>query len=131
MKKLALTLLLMTTTVAFAAKKVNPAEYTITVHVVGSANRSQIQHLEVIIDGQPVELSSTIGYGGLLALGDYKAKFIDMSPNTHATYDYWKRYEIYFPSDGAVRDYDEVAIGTPPPSCDAPGVGSSSANAAP
>jgi len=123
MKKLAIALLLMSSAAAFAEKKPNPADYTITVHVIGSANRSQIQHLEVIINGQTMELSSVFGYGGLLALGDYKAKFIDMSPKTHATYDYWNRYEIYFPSDGAVRDYDEIAIGAPPPSNDAPGVG--------
>jgi hypothetical protein len=124
MKKLALVLLLVPASVAFAAKKPDPADYTITVHVIGSANRSAIQHLEVVIDGQTMELSSTAGYGGLLALGDYKARYINMAPKTHATYDYWNRYEIYFPSDGAVRDYDEIAIGTPPPSNDAPGVGS-------
>jgi hypothetical protein len=123
MKKMICALLLVPATAMFAAKpKIDPAEYTITVHVVGSANRSLIQHLEVIIDGQPMELVSTIGYGGLLALGDYKAKYINMAPKTHATYDYWNRYEIYFPSDGALRDYDEIAIGTPPPSNDAPGV---------
>jgi hypothetical protein len=132
MKALALALLLIPAT-AFAAKKPDPAEYTITIHVVGSANRSFVQHLEVVIDGQPMELSSVNGggYGGLLALGDYKAKYINMAPKTHATYDYWNRYEIYFPSDGAVRDYDEIAIGTPPPSCDAPGTNASTGNAAP
>jgi hypothetical protein len=128
LKTLAIALLLSSST-AFAAKKPNPAEYTITVHVIGSANRSLIQHLEVVIDGQVMELCSTAGYGGLLALGDYKAKYIDMAPKNHASYDYWNRYEIYFPSDGAVRDYDEIAIGTPPPSNDAPG--SSGANPAP
>jgi len=123
MRKIALALLLMPLTIAFAEKpKPNPADYTITVHVVGSANRSQVQHLEVVIDGQPMELVSTVGYGGLLALGDYKAKYISMAPKNHAIYDYWNRYEIYFPSDGAIRDYDEIAIGTPPPSSDAPGV---------
>ena len=122
MTKLALTLLLIPATLAHAAKKPDPSEYTITVHVIGSANRSLIQHLEVVIDGKTMELCSTVGYGGLLALGDYKAKYINMAPKTHATYDYWNRYEIYFPSDGAIRDYDEIAIGAPPPSCDAPGV---------
>jgi hypothetical protein len=116
--------LLLPATAAFAGKKPNPTDYTITVHVIGSANRSLIHHLEVVIDGQTMELCSTIGYGGLLALGDYKAKFINMAPKTHAAYDYWNRYEIYFPSDGAVRDYDEIAIGAPPPSNDAPGIGS-------
>jgi hypothetical protein len=125
MKALALALLLIPAT-AFAAKKPDPAEYTITVHVIGSANRSLVQHLEVVINGQTMELSSTLGYGGLLALGDYKAKYISMAPKTHATYDYWNRYEIYFPSDGAVRDYDEIAIGTPPPSSDAPGTSAAS-----
>jgi hypothetical protein len=128
MKKLALTLLLLAVPVAFAAKKPgpNPADYTITVHVIGSANRGAIQHLEVVINGQPMELSSTLGYGGLLALGDYKAKYISMAPKVHAPYDYWNRYEIYFPADGAIRDYDEVAIGAPPPSCDAAGTSGSS-----
>jgi len=120
-KNLALTLLLLPTA-AHAAKKPDPADYTITVHVIGSANRSAIQHLEVVIDGKTMELCSTVGYGGLLALGDYKAKYINMAPKTHATYDYWNRYEIYFPSDGAIRDYDEIAIGAPPPSNDAPGI---------
>ena len=124
MRKLLFTLLLLPATAMFAAKpNPNPADYTITVHVVGSANRSAVQHLEVVIDGQPMELVSVNGvYGGLLALGDYKAKFVSTAPKTHATYDYWNRYEIYFPSDGAIRDYDEIAIGTPPPACDAPGV---------
>jgi len=125
MKKLALALLLLPATAAFAGKKPDPSEYTITIHVIGSANRGLVQHLEVVINGQTMELCSVDGiYGGLLALGDYKAKYINMAPKTHAIYDYWNRYEIYFPSDNAIRDYDEIAIGAPPPSNDAPGIGS-------
>jgi hypothetical protein len=124
MKKVFLVLLLLQSAIVLAEKpKPNPADYTITVHVIGSANRGSVQHLEVIIDGQPMELVSANGiYGGLLALGDYKARYISMAPKNHAVYDYWNRYEIYFPSDGAIRDYDEIAIGTPPPSTEAPGV---------
>jgi hypothetical protein len=133
MKKLLFALALMPVTAMYAVKpKPDPAAYTVTVHVIGSANRSLVQHLEVVIDGQTMELVSVNGgYGGLLALGDYKAKYINMAPKTHAIYDYWNRYEIYFPSDGAVRDYDEIAIGAPPPACDAPGVAASGANPAP
>jgi len=131
MKKLTFAVLLLATPLFAAKPKPDPADYTITVHVIGSANRGAVQHLEVVIDGQTMELTSTIGYGGLLALGDYKAKYISTAPKTHAIYDYWNRYEIYFPSDGATRDYDEVSIGAPPPSCDAPGTGAPSPNPAP
>ncbi len=119
MKKLAITLLLLPTPFLFAEKgKPNPADYTVTVHVVGSqgSGASQYQHVETIIDGKQVELQAA--GRGLLALGDYQAQpkpgvQPPKNPNGH---DIFQAYELLF-SDGTTRYFEVVGLGAPEPTC--------------
>lgn len=120
MRSLALLLLLSTPVVLHAAANTdtNPADYPITVHVVSSASHvaevnglvyvSQV--LEVVIDGQPMQLT---GYSqGVLALGDYKARLSSAvhGPHNPNTYDVYKGYDFLMP-DGKVRTYTVTRLG--------------------
>jgi len=117
MKRLALAVLLMQTTFLLGATKPNPADYTITVHVIGSQGGSSVsyQHLEVIIDGQSLELQGT-GYSntrtGVLALGDYKAKTTKgvNPPGQSNGHDLFGAYKFLFP-DGTTRYYEVIGLG--------------------
>jgi hypothetical protein len=124
MKKLALALLLLLPTTAFAAStKPNPADFTITVHVISSASgtgSNQIgpyttQVLETTIDSQPVELTSYY-IGGVLALGDYKARLSTtvQAPKKYTnTYDIYRGYDLLMP-DGTTRSYAVTSLSLAP-----------------
>ena len=116
MKKLALALLLLLSTTAFAAAdKPNSADFTAKVHVISSAfvqtgDNLYGQVLETTIDGQPVQLRGISA--GVLALGDYPAR---ISPKIHGpknpnTYDIYRGYDLLMP-DGTTRTYTVTGLG--------------------
>jgi hypothetical protein len=119
MKKLPLALLLLLPASVIAAAKPNPADFTITVHVISSSSGTgsntigpyTTQVLETTIDSQPVELTS-YNIGGVLALGDYKAR---LSTAVHApkkftnTYDIYLGYDLLLP-DGTTRGYAVTSL---------------------
>jgi hypothetical protein len=113
MNKILLALLLLSTFPLIAAPP-NPAGYPITVHVVYS--RSPIsggeQRIDVLIDGQPVELTSNAS--GVLKLGDYPARISPKvnAPKSWSPYDLYKGYDFLMP-DGKARTYYVTAMGTP------------------
>lgn len=120
MRKLVLALLLLLpTTFLYAAKpQPNPADYTITVHVVHSRSTNSyagglyytFQDLETVINGQQIELRTT--NLGLLALNDYKARVIPtrgIPKNANAS-DLYLTYEFLLP-DGTTRTYDVTGLG--------------------
>jgi hypothetical protein len=118
MKKLALAVLFLMVPVARAAEKPNPADFTVTVHVISSSARTQsgvgvvwsAQVLETTIDNRPVELT---GYSaGVLALGDYKARIATSihGPRNPNSYDIYKGYDLLMP-DGTARTYTVTRIG--------------------
>ena len=102
MKRAALLVLLFA---ALAPAAPAPDDYTINVHVtssyklfIGSAPQ---QGLAVVIDGKKYQLGGQYK-GGLLALGDYKAKLSrDQHPNA---YESNQEYELLFP-DNKTRTY--------------------------
>jgi len=113
MKKILIALMLLTPALTCAAKPApNPADYTITVHVlsshvvglnIGSSDRYiWRQHLTVLIDGKKFELDGESSDLELLRLGDYKAKIL--KDESKRAYEYQRIYEFLFP-DGATRDY--------------------------
>lgn len=110
MKKLALALLLTSPMLLSAASKVNPADYTITVHVLSShATGVQAQRLQTIVDGKQVELT---GYsGGVLMLGDYKAMSVQLTHHPKPNgYDSYVAYQFLFPT-GETRNFDVTGYG--------------------
>jgi hypothetical protein len=119
MRKLVLALLLLLpTTFLYAAKpQPNPADYTITVHVVFSrsepygegVNYQPLQQLETVINGQQVELRTN--NPGVLALNDYKARIIPTKgiKNANAS-DVYLTYELLLP-DGTTREYMVAGLG--------------------
>ena len=119
MKKLVLALLLLPTTLLYAAKpQPNPADYTITVHVVFSRSAEffasgvyyPYQQLQTVINGQQVELQTT--NTGLLALNDYKARIIHTAgvPKNPNASDIYLTYEFLLP-DGTTRAYVVTGLG--------------------
>jgi hypothetical protein len=119
MKKLVLALLLVQTTFLCAAKpQPNPADYTITVHVVFSRSEpygegvayQPMQELETVINGQHVELRTT--NPGVLALNDYKARILPTphTPKNANASDVYLSYEFLLP-DGTTRMYDVTGLG--------------------
>jgi hypothetical protein len=112
-------LFLLPTTLLYAAKpQPNPAEYTITVHVVFSrsipygegVNYAPLQELETVINGQQVELRTA--NPGVLALADYKARIIPTThiPKNASSSDVYVTYEFLLP-DGATREFAVVGLG--------------------
>ena len=122
MKKMALMLLLLQTTLLLAAAdKPNPADFSVKVHVVFSRAVlvGSYQQIEALIDGQRVELTGfSLGY---LALCDYSAR-VSLKvhgPKNPNSYDIYKGYDFLMP-DGNVRTYHVTAVGqsefpAPPP----------------
>jgi hypothetical protein len=105
MRKLILALLLLQTPLLLAAKpKPDPADYNLTVHVIGSYSR-QLQRIDAVIDGHSMELTCT-DTGAVLALGDYKARIVPhpLASKVHNGHDLFLAYEFLF-SDGSVREY--------------------------
>ena len=112
-------LLLLPTTFLYAAKpQPNPADYTITVHVVFSRSADSYagglyftyQDLETVINGQHVELRTT--NSGVLALKDYQARVIPTKgvPKNANASDVYLTYEFLLP-DGTTRAYDVTGLG--------------------
>lgn len=130
MKKFAfaLALLLLQPLVTFAAaKSANPADYPVVVHVVYSHfdvyDKPPLQRLDVVIDGQQMELRCNGGGTGVLALADYhamlrKGKAMG-APSKINGFDSHDSYRFLLP-DGTIRDFDVVGLGpqtgTPVPS---------------
>ena len=109
MKRTALFVMLLLTTVTWAAQQ--PEEYSINIHVNASYWRMEpsilsgpvpVQILVVIIDGKKYELEAPAPLRAnleagvtYLALGDYKAKLVQ---NLHkTTYESSQAYEFQFP----------------------------------
>jgi hypothetical protein len=118
MRKLVLAVLLLAPLAAVAADKPNPADFTLTVHVISSASAIfgsgtdayATQVLETSIDGQPVQLR---GYsGGVLPLGDYKARVAPRFPTPHKpnSFDIYKGYDLLMPDETA-RTYGISRLG--------------------
>jgi hypothetical protein len=118
MKKLALAFLLLQPAFLLAAPvKPNPADFTLTVHVVYSSTTlgGGVQLLDVLIDGQQMKLGCGTATG-VLTLGDYPAR---VSPNVGKVgkakdpypYDIVKGYDLLMP-DGKERTYTVMAMGT-------------------
>ena len=102
MKRATLFVLLLLATLAPAAPA--PEEYSINVHVTSSylvPGPGGSQGLDVIIEGKKYQLSAA-SYGYLLALGDYKAKLIEVKHKS--SYESDRRYELLFP-DGKTRGF--------------------------
>lgn len=93
-KKIALVALLMLSAFAWAKDNPNPADYTINVHVTRSRNSGDSQRLNVIINGKKYELQRSY-FQAVLALGDYKAKFV--KDEHKEAYDSVQEYEFLFP----------------------------------
>jgi hypothetical protein len=117
MKVLAIILLLLSPSALRAEKpKPNPADFTVTVHVVRSRiyppGAYSIQHLDTIIDGMSAELQTSAPYYGVLAPGDYKAQLATTSyiPKNPNGYDIFRVYRLLLP-DGTTRDFNLVGLG--------------------
>jgi hypothetical protein len=113
MKIALLSLALCLAAVTASAGDKKPADYPLTAHVLLSRNTAggQTQWLDAVIDGRQVELEGQSG--GVLALGDYKARILKGSytetrPNSYDTY---LQYEFLFP-DGHTRPYFLVGLET-------------------
>ncbi len=122
MRKLAVALLLLLPSTAFAAStKPNPADFTLKVHVISSAalrgwsygSVDNYQVLETVINNQPVQLQ---GYSlGVLAPGDYPARISTKvhGPRNPNTYDIYRGYDLLMP-DGTARTYTVTRLGPAP-----------------
>jgi hypothetical protein len=102
MKRAALFVLLLLATLAPAAPA--PEEYSINVHATSSYLLPSGQGLDVVIHSKKYQLSG-IPRGGLLALGDYKAKLIKDDHQT--AYEADQEYEFLFP-DNKTRKFEVV-----------------------
>jgi hypothetical protein len=120
MKTLVLALLLWHSSVGFTDKpSSNPADYPVTVHIVFSRYvivpnvpyPTGVEQLQVVIDGQQVELQGGNGTG-VLALGDYKAQRMTrkVPPRYAPAYQDYTVYRFLLP-DGNTRDFDVVGLG--------------------
>jgi hypothetical protein len=110
MKKMLLLFLL--TVPMVAAPPPNPADFPITLHMLYSSMTlsGEYQRIDVVIDGQPMELSSNAS--GVLTLGDYPARVSPKvsAPKNWSAYDNMKGYDLLMP-DGKVRTYTVTAVG--------------------
>jgi hypothetical protein len=105
MKRAALFVLLLLATLAPAAPA--PEEFSINVHVTSSyrlARGPGGQGLDVVIHAKKYQLSG-VSRGGLLALGDYKAKLVKDEHQT--AYESDQEYEFLFP-DNKTRKFEVV-----------------------
>ena len=102
MKSAALLVLQLFATLAPAAPAPAPDDYAINVHVTSSYVLNGDQGLDVLINAKKYQLRGILR-GGLLALGDYKAKLTkDQHP---APYLSSQEYELLFP-DGKTRKFE-------------------------
>ena len=100
MRKIALAVLVLGCTFAWAKDVSNPSDYTVNIHVAKSRNTGNHQELKVVINGRKYELER---YGDLmlLALGDYKAKLV--KDEHRGTYDSLQVYEFLLPDQKTVK----------------------------
>lgn len=100
MKNLAIVVLMLLSTSAWAGTETDPAGYTINVHVSSATQRRGAVRLKVIIDGKKCELE---GGTALLIPGDYKARIVkEKHDNEYEVY--YRIYELLFP-DKRTRKY--------------------------
>ena len=98
-------------TMVAAATRTNTSDFTINVHVSSSGSMMipsipvpvVLQVLKVVIMGKHYELSSDGPGGGLIAIGDYKAKLV--KDEHYPTGETLKAYELALPN-GTVRKFD-------------------------
>jgi hypothetical protein len=113
MKKMMLMLLLLLTIPMVAAPPPSPADFPLTLHVVYSSQSGSgvVQRIDLVIDGQPTELSC--GASGVLTLGDYPARVSPKvsAPKSWSAYDNMKGYDLLMP-DAKVRTCIVTAVGT-------------------
>jgi hypothetical protein len=124
MRSIALTVLLLAPSAIFAATKPDPADFTVTVHVISSESTyvscdvpvTYYQVLDAVVDGQQLRMQSgtTLSYG-VLALGDYKARKSPSvrSPKWATAADVFEAYDLLMP-DGTARTYRVTRIGPAP-----------------
>ena len=99
--------------------KANPSEYNIPVHVsasrIGKAcdvvRGDSVCHftqtLTVWIEGLNYELEAETAFPkGMVALGDYKARFVEEEPRV--TKEFSKKYDLMF-ADGSTREFTVIA----------------------
>jgi hypothetical protein len=118
-KKLALFLLLVfpLTQTALRGQKAaqDPGDYPVIVHVAFSRTVSvqsyPEQQLQVVIDGQQVELSS-YAIPGILAPGDYRGRLVVNlhGPKNPTAYDLFEEYLLLLP-DGKTRKFQVTGLG--------------------
>ena len=107
MKRLAVAVVLLCSALAWAGSAPNPGDYNINVHVSSSRiNGRGFVTLKVLIDGKKYELE---GPDAPVALGDYKARTLQLKANGAGSYDVRGRYEFLFP-DGKTRIYVLVGV---------------------
>jgi hypothetical protein len=88
--------IMLVSVLAWAGDDVNPADYTVKVHVSASGTANNMQELSVVIKGKHFNLESQLGTPDkLLALGDYQAKLVQDEHKT--AYDSHHVYEFLFP----------------------------------
>jgi hypothetical protein len=100
---MALVILLLFSTLAWAGANSNPDDYAINIHVTSSRMvGANTQRLKVVIDGKKYVLEASGKYGFVLALGDYKAKLV--RDDHRSAYDSRQIYEFRFP-DNKTRQF--------------------------
>jgi len=110
MKRIALFVVLLGSSWAWAGAEPNPADYTIQVHVSSArVNGGGFIRLKVTLDGKKCELQGLDAERSLLAPGDYKAKSLPLKVKDVHTYDVYGTYEFLLP-DGKTRRYELVGI---------------------
>lgn len=111
--KISLLAVLLWFTLPIVAAPPNAADFPITLHVLYSSTDlgGAMQRIDVVIDGQPMELST--GVYGVLTLGDYPARVSTKvhAPKGWSAYDNVKGYDLLMP-DGKVRTFTVTAMGT-------------------
>jgi hypothetical protein len=98
---------------AFAAPNPSPSDYNVNVHVIESKTESFYdgvlrylrQQVVVVIDGYKYQLEAPTP-GGVLALGDYKARLTEKQGNG---YDILRTYTFLLP-DGKTRGFELSGI---------------------
>jgi hypothetical protein len=110
MKKVLPAILLMLSSIVWAAGNPDTANYSVSIHVSSSkmvpetTSISFAQVLNVIINGRKYELRAG-GVNALLALGDYKARLV--RDDHRNPYDAFQVYELLF-SDKKTRKFEVV-----------------------